>query len=333
METTSPVHPTRRTALATLAAAVAAPALVRRAHAAPLPELVLHGPPAGPSVTLAVAASSGALREVADKVSFRVWRNPDEMRAGLTSGTMDLTVMPTTAAANLHNREFGLRLVNVMTEGLLYVVSTDRSIDGIAGLAGKRVVVPFRNDTPDIVLSRLLAAAALEPGRDLTLDTAGTPIEAMQMLLAGRMDAALVPEPAASAAIVRGKAAGVDVHRVVDIREEWAALPGGARSLPQAGLAVRESFLENHPERLAAIHEALVAATETVEADPARAANAAASALEMPWPVLEQSIPYSNLVARRASEARDTLESMYGLIAEVDPAKIGGRLPDAAFYL
>ena len=83
---------------------------IRRAAAAPLATLELHGPPASPSITLAYAAGAGLLRSVADKVSFKVWRTPDEMRAGLTSGGMQALVMPVTAAANLHKRGLGVRL-------------------------------------------------------------------------------------------------------------------------------------------------------------------------------------------------------------------------------
>src|SRR5690554_5283670 len=118
----------RRSVLAAIGGALALPLLAGsagRALAAPLAELALFGPPAGPSITLAHAAASGLLTEVAGNVSFTAWRNPDEMRAGLTSGTMQAVVLPVQAAAGLYNRGFKLKLLNVMTKGLLYVISTD----------------------------------------------------------------------------------------------------------------------------------------------------------------------------------------------------------------
>ncbi|WP_344919336.1 hypothetical protein [Azospirillum formosense] len=33
---------------------------------------------------------------------FKAWRTPDELRAGLTSGTMQTFVLPTQSAANRH---------------------------------------------------------------------------------------------------------------------------------------------------------------------------------------------------------------------------------------
>lgn len=321
---------TRRQALAGFAALVAAPRLGRAAR---LRELTLWGPPATPTVALAHAVATGRLAWLADQVGFRVWRNPDEMRAGLTSGTMQALVMPTVTAANLYTRGLGVRLVNVLTDGLLYVVAGDPSLTGFDRMKGRSLAVPFRNDTPEFVTNRLLRHYGLSAGRDLRVDTAGTPIEAIQLLLAGRIDAAVVPEPAASAAIVRAAAAGKTVARVIDVQRAWAEVAGPGATLPQAGLAVSSALHAAHAGLVLGLHEALVAATAAVRAEPAHAAAEAAAAFELPAPVLELSIPHSNLVATRAAAARPALETMFRTVAEADPAIIGGRLPDAGFYL
>lgn len=306
------------------------------AHASggPLPRLTLWGPPAGPSITLAHAAAEGLLRQVADKVEFKAWRNPDEMRAGLTSGTMQAVVMPTQVAANLYNRGLGVRLVNVMTDGLLYIVAEDPALTSIEALRGRKIAVPFRNDTPEFVFRRILKAKGMTAGTDLAVETTGTPIEAIQLLLAGRLDAALVPEPAATAAIVRGKLAGKTIVRTIDVQKLWAEMTGKLpASLPQAGLAVTSAFHAEHGELVARLHDGLAKATAAVVAAPAAAANSAAAALELPWPIIEQSIPWSNLVCRRAAEARPALEAMFATIAEADASLLGGKLPAAEFFM
>jgi NitT/TauT family transport system substrate-binding protein len=323
----------RRTFLATSIVSGFAAGLPRSVSAAPLREVVLTGPPAGPSITLAHAVATGALSFLADKVTFKAWRDPDEMRAGLTSGTMPLVIMPTAAAANLHNRGLGLRLVNVMTNGLLHVIAADPALTSLPALKGLKLAVPFRNDTPEFVARRLLAHHGLVAGRDLQVDTTGTPIEAIQLLLAGRTDAALVPEPAATAAILRGALQGKIIHRVMDIQVEWAKVAGGPPVLPQAGLAVTDAFLRERRALVERVHAVLIAVTATVNATPSVAAAQSAAAFELPQPVIERAIPYSKLVATAARDARDDLERMYKTIADGDPAVIGGKLPGEEFYL
>jgi NitT/TauT family transport system substrate-binding protein len=307
--------------------------LPRQASAEPLSELTIWGPPAGPSIIVLHAIAAGGLDAVARKPALRVWRSPDEMRAGLTSGAMRLGVMPTPSAANLFNRGVGVRLVNVMTNGLLYIVSADPSITGFGALRGKTLAALFPNETPSLILNRLLRHHGLEPGRDLQVNPTASPLEAMQLMLLGRADAALVSEPAASAAIMRGGIAGKTVTRAIDIQKEWGAMTGQPAVVPQAGLAVTDAFREAHGPLVDALHDALGKAAADVRANPARAANSAAGPLQMPWPVIEKSIAFSNLVAIRASKARASLEAMFSVAADGNAASIGGRLPDAAFYL
>ena len=327
---------TRRAALAAAAASAASLALplsARRAAAAKLPSLTLYGPPAGPSVTLAHAVASGAFSGIAGTAEFKVWRNPDEMRAGLTSGTMQALILPVQVAANLYNRGMGVRLLNVMTTGLLYIIAADPGLSSIPALKGRSLAVPFRNDMPDLVLARLLAHHDMVPGTDISLESAGSPIEAIQLLMAGRVDAVLSTEPAVSAAILRGAAAGKTVQRVIDVQQAWAQATGGSAVLPQAGMALTVPFMDANPGIADALQEIVEKATESVNADPARAAADATEALEMPAPILAASLAASNLVARRARAARPDIEAMLSTLSQADTGIVGGKLPDDGFYL
>lgn len=321
---------TRRTALAGLfgsAVALSTPAIVR---AAPAARLALYGPPAGPTITLAHAVASGALTDLATEISLTVWRNPDELRAGLTSGNIDLSVVPAQTAATLYNRGMGLRLVNVLTNGLLYVVAEEGNISSFSDLAGKKLAVPFPSDTPDFITRALLASRGVEDTVEIV--AAGSPMEAAQMLLTGRIDAAVLSEPVATVIGVKAKEAGRNFSRVIDLQHEWGTETGLGPIVPQAGLAVTKRFGEEHADLIEPLHRILAAATSQVVADPKLGAADAAERLEQPAPVLERSIPHCNLTATPASEARPALEAMFSLMSRNDPAIIGGALPDDGFY-
>jgi NitT/TauT family transport system substrate-binding protein len=293
--------------------------------------LAIWGPPAAPSVTVAQAIASKLLEPIAADVTFKVWKTPDEMRAGISSGNMVAVVVPTYVAANLYNRGLGLRLVNVLTDGLLYVVAPAGTVRSIADLKGKRVAVPFRNDMPDFIFRRLLAAAGMKP-EDLSIDYSATGPEAVQLLLAGRADAALLSEPASSVALVRASLALKTFERAIDCQKAMAEVTG-RRAIPQAGLAVTDLFVKRYGEgAVATLQGALEQAVQTVLKDPAAAANASAAALDLPKPMIERSVPYSNLVVRRASEARPDLVALFDVLAKEDPRIIGGRQPDDRFY-
>ncbi len=320
----------RRSALALMGAGAFSAAVPTVASAKPIGTLSLYGPPAGPSVTLAHAVATNRFQAIADAATMTAWRSPDELRAGLTSGTIQLSVVPVQAAANLYNRGFPIRLANTMTNGLLYVISDNANLGSIKDLAGLKVAVPFRGDTPEIIFSQLLAHHGIDGATDLEISYVGSPTEAMQMLLAGRVDAALTAEPGTTAELLKGKKAGKTIRRGINIQTAWGEMTGGAPVLPQAGLAVTQSFLDSNGDSLPALLAALSQATAEVLADPKTAAAHASKTLGMPAPLLAASVPSCNLVARSAHESRGDIERMLGAM---DLAKIGGTLPDDGFYL
>ncbi|MEH2622356.1 NitT/TauT family transport system substrate-binding protein [Bradyrhizobium sp. AZCC 1719] len=317
----------RRTFIAGLPlAALAAPSIARAAE-----PVIFWGPPATPSVILAQAIDSGLLKPIVPEATFKVWKTPDEMRAGISSGSMAATVVPTYVAANLHNRGIGLRLVNVLTDGLLFVVAPAGTVNGIAGLKGKRIAVPFRNDMPDYIFRRLLAAADMKAS-DLTIEYSGTPLEAVQMLMMGRVDAALLSEPASSAVIAKASTFWKNLERAVDCQKAWPSV-AGTTTIAQAGLAITDRFAaEIGASGVTALHAALEQALQAVIKNPAAAASASAAALDLPAAMVEKSIPFSRLVVRTASAARADLTSLFDLLAKDDPRIIGGKQPDDRFY-
>lgn len=312
-------------------AGLSAGACVRPHSARAAEPLVLWGPPAAPSIVLARAVASGALHEIVPQATFRTWRTPDELRAGVSSGSFRATVVPTYVAANLYNRGLGLRLLNILTDGLLYVVAPADTVTDIASLKAKKVAVPFRNDMPDFIFRRLLASAGIAL-TDVEINYSGTPAEAVQLLLTGRADAAFLAEPLASAAILRAAGAGKTLERAVSAQDAWKAI-NGTSVIPQAGLAVTDGLVaELGVDGIAALQKALEQAVSGVLQDPAGAAAVAAPMFDLPAPVIERSIPFSNLVARRASEARAELALLFDALAQDDPRIIGGKQPDDSFF-
>ncbi|MCF8478325.1 MAG: ABC transporter substrate-binding protein, partial [Pseudolabrys sp.] len=180
---------------------------------------------------------------------------------------------------------------------------------------------------------RLLARADMKIGKDIQFDYAGTPPEAMQMLVAGRVDAALLAEPGATAAILRAKIGLAHFTRAIDCQKEWAKVIGGSGFIPQAGLAVTRPFIDKvGPNGLHTLQNALQAAVEFVIAHPYRASLTSATELGLMSPIVAEAIPHSNLVALPSSSVRSDLEKFFSILAEDDPRIIGGKLPDSAFY-
>lgn len=311
------------------------------AHAAGerLPKLVLSGPFAAVSYPLIHMVESGALKEVAEVVEFRPWKDPDQLRALVldSKSEADFVAMPTNVAANLYNRGVKLQLLNVSTWGVLWMVSREPNLKTLADFKGKEIVMPFRADMPDIVFAVLTEKQGLNVKRDFKLRYVGSPLEAMQLMITRRADHALLAEPAVSVALRKTKSFPVrlvapELYRSVNLQEEWGRVFQREARIPQAGIAVLGRALGD-PVLIDKFQRAYAASLAWCEKNPDDCGQLVARRVAMLTPEgVADSVRVDNAVFVTAKEARAELEFFFGLLHAREPNLIGGKLPDAGFY-
>ena len=319
------------------AACLAALALATPARADKLPKLVLAGPAAAVSVPLIHMVETGALKEVADNVEFALWKDPDQLRVLALGGKADFVAMPSNVAANLYNRGQSLKLLNISTWGVLWMVSRDPNLKTLADFKGKEILMPFRADMPDIVFQVLAEKQGLDVKRDFTLRYVGSPLDAMQMLITRRADHALLAEPAVSVALRKTKSFPVSViapelYRSANLQEEWGRVTQRPARIPQAGMVALGRALAD-PALVEKFQKAYAASLAWCEKHPEECGKLVAKRVDMLTPEgVADSVRVDNAVFVTAREAKPELEFFFGLLHARQPALVGGKLPDAAFY-
>lgn len=334
---------------AAAAAALSAPILCARtapkvtspaAAAAKIPELLLAGPSASVSNPLIRIVDAGLLDDVAEKVTFTVWKDPDQLRALAVEGKADFVAMPSNVAANLYNRGVPLQLLNISIWGLLFIVSRDPAIRTLADLRGKELVMPFRGDMPEITFRTLADKLGLpveQSAQAIGLRYAATPLDAMQLLLTRRADHALLAEPAVSVGLGKSRslpmsAVAPELHRSIDLQAEWGRAFDRAPRIPQAGIVVMGKQRGN-AALIARFQQAFAQAQTWCNAEPEACGKAVAARVPMLTPegVADaiRAVP-GDVVP--AAQARAELEFFYQQLHQRQPGLIGGKLPDPHFY-
>lgn len=322
-----------------LAAAVFASVLTPALAAEKLQKLTLSGPFAAVSYPLIHMSESGALKDVAETVEFVPWKDPDQLRVLAIDGKgkVDFIAMPTNVAANLYNRGVKLQLVNVSTWGVLWLVSRDKSLKTLEDFQGKEVLMPFRADMPDIVFQTLADKAGLDPKKNFRLRYVGTPLDAMQLLIARRGDHALLSEPAVSMALRKTKSFPVsvvapDLYRSVDLQQEWGRLLKREARIPQAGIAAMGQALAD-PVLVERFQQAYAASLKWCESKPDDCGAMVARRVDMLTAEgVADSVRADNTAFVTAQDAKAELEFFFAQLHTRQPALVGGKLPDAGFY-
>jgi NitT/TauT family transport system substrate-binding protein len=297
-----------------------------------LDALTIHGMPSVPSVVLARLVQAGSLSAVVGKPALAIYRNVDLMRVAVINGTTKMFAAPSYSTANMFNRGVRLRQINILTWGLVYVLSRTQDIGRIEDLAGRHLLVPLRNDAPDLILRLVLLRSGMRPDKDVRIQYVGAATEAVQLFLAGRADCVLLPEPFTTAAEIRAETGGVTAHRVIDLTEAYAQATGRPARIAQAGLAVTEDFVQAHPEVVAAVQAGCLSAAQWTLAHPAEAGRLISDALNLTPEIVTRSIPRFRLAVQSAADARPDMEHYFADLMEMSPDIVGGRLPEARYY-
>lgn len=263
---------------------------------------------------------------------MKQWRNPDIMRAWMISGEVQASAAPSNAAAILYNKGLPIRLLDVNNGGILSILTRDPSIKKFTDIKGKNVLLFFRGDTPDMIVRYLATKQGINPDTDMTISYVESPFEALQMLLSKRADTVLLSEPVATAALLKGKASGMEFRRII-LQDVWEQVTGSTLPLPLGGTMCQASLAEEHPDIVKALQIGIGQTVEWINQHPAEAAQEFAGFFGLKAPILQKSLetfPISQLPAKMAQK---DLEFYYTTLMEMSPKLIGGKLPDNAFYL
>lgn len=300
-------------------------------------KLVIAGPFASVSHPIMHMIETGALNDVAKNVEFKLWKNPDELRALVLNKKVQFTAVPTNVGAILYNKGVEIKLLNASVWGILGMITRDKTLKTLKDFKGKEIAMPFRADMPDIVFEQIVKAQGMDLKKDFKLKYFGSPIDAMQMLIMRRVDHALLAEPAISMALRKTKSFPLkliapDLYRSADLQEEWGETFKVEAKVPQAGMAFLGS-VEGNENLIKRFNEEYEKSLKWYRANPKEAAELTVKTLDMlEAKGLEDSIPHVRLEYVGAKDAKDDLEFFFDVLKENNPKVIGGKLPDDGFY-
>ena len=215
------------------------------------------------------------------------------------------------------------------TLGVLYIVENGgESVQSMADLKGKTIVAAGKGSTPEFGLRYLLEQNGLDPDRDVTVDWKSEHAECVAALAAGTADLALLPQPFVT--VAQGKLEKLRV--ALDLTAEWDALDNGSAMITGVAVA-RRAFVEEQPELTGAFLEDYAASVDWVNAHPAEAAEliSANGIIESPA-VAEKALPHCNIVCLTGEEMHEKLSGYLQVLAEANPASVGGELPGDDFF-
>ena len=302
-----------------------------------LKQIIIAGPMANVSHPVFKMMEDGILDSIANKVVFKLWKNPDQLRAMILNNEVDFVAVPTNVGAILYNKKQPIKLLNISVWGILKILTRDKNVKTLADLKGKELIVPWRGDMPDIVLRAVLKQKGFT-NNDIKISYVSNPMDAAKQLIMRKADNILLPEPASSMVLRKTKSFPVKivaptVFRSIDIEKEWGEAYKREGKLPLAGMAVVGNMIENK-KAIALFEKEYVKAMDWYKTHPKEAGELSAKYVTMfTADAFTDSIGFTQLEVKNAREVKDEIDFFFNVLKDDNPKTIGGAIPDDNFYI
>lgn len=283
---------------------------------------VLSGPTAMGALKL--------MKEGDERYEFEIYTSPDLIVGDIIAGNLDIAALPTNNAAMLYNQGADIRVIALNTLGVLHLLDATGTVTELSDLEGKTVYVPNAGSNPEYVLRHVLAMN----GINATVETSVVqPPMIQQGLLDGTIGIAVLPQPAATAIVVKATSQGKTVTAPLDLSVEWNK--DEATPVVQGCLVASADFCKDHPRAIAEFLEKYEASVDYMT-DEANLEAAAALVVEygiLPAAaVAKKALPKCAITYVDGPEMKVALDAFYDILHGYAPASIGGSVPGADFY-
>lgn len=257
----------------------------------------------------------------------------DEITGKIVNGDVDIAAVPCNLASVLYNKtKGGVKIAAVNTLGVLYMLETNggETVQSVADLAGKTIVTTGKGTTPEYILNYILQANGLNPETDVTIEYKAEAAEVAALVQQGQADVVMLPQPMVTT--VMAKTEGVRV--ALDMTEEWAKAQGeDGKQLVTGTIIVRSDVLENNKEAVDTFLKEYEASINYLNENVTEGAELVAKYEIIPSAAIaEKAIPACNMVFMSGEAMQQSVAAYLSVLAEANPASVGGAVPDDAFY-
>ncbi|WP_417597344.1 ABC transporter substrate-binding protein [Pararhodobacter oceanensis] len=200
------------------------------------------------------------------------------------SGTFELGIGAWDTYLRMYKRGVPTSLATTITTGtMINIVTRDDGPSSVEELRGKTVSAIAASGAFNMCKSTMQDLYDLELGEDITVQNVPSPAQAMTLLMAGNVDAALSWEPNVSAAMSRMPG----LRTIFNLGQEYEEAKG--MELPYFAFALRNEAIERNAETAALVHATFAQLMDQINADPMDAFTIAAPELNVEPEVLMQA--------------------------------------------
>jgi NitT/TauT family transport system substrate-binding protein len=263
------------------------------------------------------------LMEEAEEYNYHIsiYNTPEEIIGRIIKKEINVAAIPLNLASILyHKTQRKIKVIASGASGNLFILSRDGNLNSPKDFKGKTLNLAGKGAVPEYVFRHVMQKYSISD--DIKLEYISSHAQVASLLLAGKCDCALLPEPFATEVLFKDSS----VSKSVDITKEWKNINGAE---PPMGCLIAdvdfvnnnaevERFLELYKKSFSFVNENLEAAASLCEKYNVMGKDVAIKAIS------ECGINSLN--------KKQSMEEFLQILHSLNPESVGGSLPDEEFY-
>lgn len=262
-------------------------------------------------------------------INYTIEKNSDSLVTSVMKNEPDVAIVPSNVAATVYNKNKEYIIAGTVGFGSFYIGTTNVN-QTLQDLKGKEVYNIGRGLTPDIIARTILKDKGLDVDKDINFSYVNTVNELAPIILSGKTQYAIIPEPALST--VQSKDEKFNI--MLDLNEEWKKINDSKYGYPQSTLIVKKQVYNNDKEFVKALLENVKDATLWIYNNKDTVGTYCEEiGVSAPKPIVIKSIDRSNIKYVSIKDSIKEYKTYFEKLNSFEPKTIGGSIPDEEIFM
>lgn len=233
-----------------------------------------------------------------------------------------LYVIPVNNAAQLFNKGRDLKLIAVLSEGLISIVS-DKNFKNIKDLNGEEIYVGGQGSSPDVISDYIFEKNQIKVKVNYR-----TSQEIAKLIMTGKINTAVLPEPLASMVLDKNKS----LKRSFVLKDQWKLI-NGQNGIPQVGIFASQKVINSNKALIDKLSKEYKNSLTWIYSNKKEASKLGIEAFQLTLTesAFEESINHMNLVYLEGLKSKNSIETYLKALKTID-GEVLERIPGNDFY-
>ena len=262
-------------------------------------------------------------------INYTIEKSSESLVTSVIKSEPDVAIVPSNVAATVYNKNKEYKIAGTVGFGSFYICSTNEN-QTFKNLKGQEVYNIGKGLTPDIIAKTILKDKGIDVDRDINFSYVDTVNELAPIILSGKTQYAVIPEPALSTVQSKDE----EFNIILDLNEEWKKMNNSEYGYPQSTIIVKKDLYENHKEFVEELLKQIKMGIEWAYSDKETLGTYCEEiGVSAKKPIVIKAVDKSNIRYVDIKDSYKEYKTYFEKLNEFDPKTIGGSIPDDQIFM